>query len=222
MVIAGRGGVVSICNALIRKKPTSSKVDVINWVYGWHVTTLRVLVGSGNRTYQWKAYPLLVLVVYNVVGLFERRRVKNGITQPHPHQKPNVLRHITSQWRQNYVKLKTKNLIIFIFQGLQYDILLDVVQLILRWGQFRGQIRPWALTPKVNADRRQKLISWAPLDLLCFGRVWRRSHENCRKIKGFVDLCVQCDLDLDLCHFFKRVSYSERSHGPLLTCQYKS
>ena len=51
---------------------------------------------------------------------------------------------------------------------------------------------------KVKADRHQKLISWAPIDVLYIHKVWSQSDKIYSKIKGFVDFHVWPSGDLDL------------------------
>ena len=44
---------------------------------------------------------------------------------------------------------------------------------------------------KVKADRYQKLISWAPIDILYIHQVWRWSDKINSKAKGFVEFDVR-------------------------------
>ena len=55
-----------------------------------------------------------------------------------------------------------------------------------------------ALTMKVKADHHQKLISWAPINILYTQQVWSWSDNIYSKNKGFVDFDVWPSGDLDL------------------------
>ena len=109
--------------------------------------------------------------------------------------KNQFFRHVVIQWRHNdemFTYLKSTHL------GLQFEVLLDIVDRRFKNDLQEGQLRPEALTMKVKADRYQKLISWAPIDILYTHQVWRWSDKNYSKNKGFVDFDVWPSGDLDL------------------------
>ena len=108
--------------------------------------------------------------------------------------KTPFFRHDVIKWRYS-VKLLTY--LESTFQGLSYEVLLDMVPKISKFDLGVNNFRPPALTMKVKADRHQKLISWAPDHILDSHEVWRRSDQSYSKNKGFVNLhdLPQSDLD---------------------------
>ena len=118
---------------------------------------------------------------------------KTGVTDIQG--KIQFLRHNVTKRRHN-VKMLTD--LESTHQGLSYDILHDMVHEVLYNDLHEGQLRPRALTMKVKADRYQKLISWAPIDVLYTHQVLSWYDKIYSKNKGFVDFDVWPCVDLNL------------------------